>query len=248
MQRVFPIILLAGLHGIGRRRRIGNNRPFHPINPRRTATGQAIHRLLPRHIAIKLRPNRAAARVPLIGHEAERAGARGIAHLLERVRRRQPLGQHRHRPLAAPHGQRQKRKGSLQPKPKPPVIQHRQFIHSCPEHLAKTIPRRPTPDGRHAISRPHRLIVMKFQARAQGEIPLPPLGRNLPALGHLRPHLAGKVHRGDIVIHHHAVIAGDHGRGPDRIQRGQIGLGNHPQRARRTALRQCRPRHGRHHH
>ena len=248
MQRIFPIILLAGLHRIGRRRRIRNDRPFHPINPRRPATGQPIHRLLPRHIAIKFGPDRTAARVPLIGNEAERARARGIAHLLKRVRRRQPLGQHRHRPLAAPHGQRQKGKGPLQPKPKPPVIQHRKLIHRGPKHLAKTIPRRPTPDRRHAIRRPHRLIIMKSQARTQGEIPLPPLSRNLPALSHLRPHLAGQIHRGDIVIHHHAVIAGDHGRGPDRIQRGQIGLRYHPQRARRTALGESRRRHGSHHH
>ena len=65
---------------------------------------------------------------------------------------------------------------------------------------------------------------MKAQAVAERQRPVLAVTCGDDALHHLRLRLIGRVLTEQRVEHHHPVVAGNVGGGPNRIEHGQIGL------------------------
>ena len=84
----------------------------------------------------------------------------------------------------------------------------------------------PALDRGNAVLRQHRRVVVEFQSVAQRDVPLQLVAAHRVAGCHLRMRLELVVEPVQGVEHQERVVAGDVGRGPDRIERGQIGLRN----------------------
>jgi hypothetical protein len=78
---------------------------------------------------------------------------------------------------------------------------------------------------------------MEDEALTQGEGERQVVVGERPALGHLRLDLALGILGTDLVEDHEGVVARDNGRGPDRVEAGEVGLRDDAQHARRTTLR-----------
>ena len=203
--------------------------------------GQKIRGLTPRHIAGKFVIHCDIARPEQILPKPERPRASGISDLLERVSPRHPLGHdrtHIGRGLAQRPGQPSP--GPLQPNANPPVIRRGdllgQRIQPLPQHIAL----RPANDRGHAITPAHRLIIVEFQALAQRDRPGQPITADLMPRRHLRLHPILRIQPIKQVIDHEAVIAHNHGRAPNRVNTGQVGLRHEAQRPPRPLCKSRR--------
>src|SRR5215468_8011736 len=80
--------------------------------------------------------------------------------------------------------------------------------------------RGPAIDAGHRILGAHRLTVVEFERVTQPESPDEAVRRDLFGLDHLALDVERGVHAVEHVPHQQAGVAGDVGRGPDRVEIG----------------------------
>ena len=107
--------------------------------------------------------------------------------------------------------------------------------------LAERVLRGPALDRGDAVLGRDRRTVVPGQSVAQRERIGELVRRNVVLVDHLRLDLALLVHREERVVDHVAVIAGDVGGGPDRVDDLEVGMHHHLQGGLRIcAARQCK--------
>ncbi len=186
-----------------------------------------------------------AAAVELIGDEAVGAGADHLADLLEGIGVGQPL-RHDEGQRRVDRAQRrgQHREGPLQAVAQAPVVQRHQLLRQGVEILAHRAALGPALQAGDRVLGQDALVVVEADVVAQRD------GGDLAAilegdaLGKLGLRLEIGVDAEEAVVHHHAEVARDVGRGPDRVQHGQVGVRDEFQRPRAGRLgdadaRQC---------
>ena len=99
-----------------------------------------------------------------------------------------------------------------------------EVLHEVHELLSHRIARRPALDRGHAVGSGDRLAVVPFQAVTQREGPQHLVGRDLVLVDHLRLDGVVLVDREQRVVDHVAVVAGDVGRRPDRVEDRQVAV------------------------
>jgi hypothetical protein len=114
-------------------------------------------RLAARHVVRILHVHRPVARLELLTHELEGAGADGVGDLPKRTGFRGPLGhdeRHQAGSLREPVEQQWER--FLEPDPEGVVVPAGHLVERGGERLAQRVAYRPAPQRRHAISATHR--------------------------------------------------------------------------------------------
>ena len=242
-RRVLPPVELAGAHCRRLGRRVGNHGPIHAVE---------VHDLRPRgHFGGTVRARNIFGK-PLVGDmrtghafgcdEAVWAGADHLGDLLHRVGLREAF---RHDAAhAGGHAERvrQQREWLLEPEADLLVRWRGQLVGRGAQHAAEPVALPPALDARDAIARQHGVAVVELQAVAQRDVPLSAIGACHVARRHLRMRLEVVVLTVQRVEHQVRVVARHIGGGPDRIERGQVGLRDelqHPLRFGRHDVRCC---------
>ena len=165
------------------------------------------------------------ARHALLRHEAERAAADHFLHLRVRVGSGKAGGHHGgHVGGVLAQRVRQQRERVLQLEHDDLVALGAQLVGGGEQRLAERVLLAPAIDAGHAVLGQHGLVVVELEAVAQGEPPqLAVLAHHVPG-DHLRAGFVLAVGAVERVEHHEAMIAGDVGGGPMRVEHGEVGL------------------------
>ena len=106
------------------------------------------------------------------------------------------------------------------------VVDRRPGLGHLAQALAEDVALGPAFDRGDAVGRAHRRAVVELQAVAQREGVGQAVGADLVLVDHLRLDVELRVGREQHVVDHVAMVAGDVGRGPDRVEAAQVGLGH----------------------
>ena len=231
--RLQPVDLAIAQRDRGRRR-IGDDSPLDPLEPRALRPrGPGRLAALTRHIAAEPRIGRPRADDPFVGKEAIGSAADHLGDLDERAGQRMPLGHdewHVHADLGERIGQQGE--GLAQAKDDVALALRGHLVGGGEQGLPHRVALAPARKARHAVARAHRRAVMEAQPLAQPQGPAPPVGPALESLDHLglRPEIG--IEAEQCVIDEEAMRARDAGSRPDRVERGEIGLWREAQQAR----------------
>jgi hypothetical protein len=165
------------------------------------------------------------SRLELLLDEFERARANHLGDLRKRVGVGEALRHHEQRQarhLGEPVEQQRERLFELDRKPLIAVRLH--LVEHRRHRLPVSVARHPALDRGDAIGAAHRAAVMKAEPVAQFELISELIRRDAVIADHLRMRREFGVDREQVVEHAIAVVAGDVGGGPDRIENAQVGL------------------------
>ena len=205
---------------------VGDHVPLDPIEMRELRPrGQARPAVRRRAVAAVALIGREAARIVLVGPKAEGAAADRLADLLKGVGAGHALRHDEGRAAAdLPQRVQQQREGLLEAEAQPPVVERGEFLGEGFELLPDRAALHPAPEALRRVRGADRLAVVEEQALAQGDRDAAAILLDRVALGHLRLGTEFGVRAVEGVVHHVAVVAGDVGRGPDRVEAGEVGL------------------------
>lgn len=119
-----------------------------------------------------------------------------------------------------------------------PVIDGGEFVLHGPYHLTHRLACGPAPDTGDSIRGQNRFAIMEFQPRPQAERPDQAIRRGFFGLNHLPLRLQVAVDPVQRIPDQECRIARDIGRGPDRIEIGEIRMRHEAHGARTGALRE----------
>ena len=211
--------------------------PFYPIDLDHLAARGPVRRLAARNVVGVFHVDDEVAGLVLFLDEFERPRPDHLGDLLVWVGLGQPL-RHDERRQARHLGKAvdQQRERLLQIDREILVVAALHVGDCGGERLAECVARHPAFDRGDAVGPAYRLPVMEFEAVAQRETVVELVRRDLELADHLglRPELG--VDREQRVEHHVAVVAGDVGRRPDRIEHLHIGLRDKAQGLRAGTL------------
>ena len=234
-RRRLPPFLLAGLDRCGRGGGIGDDVPFDALEVRLLAAGDEAWRLLARHVAVEPLERRQRAGGPLVAVEHVRAGADVFVDLLVRIGLARSRSGMMKQTLAVglPSPCASSGNGSLQAEDECAVISGTEFVERGLDALGEAVTLHPALNRRDAVGCADRRAVVELEPVAQPEAPCQAVIGDLVALAHLRLRREVAVPPIQRVPDHVAEVAGDRGRGPDRVGVLQIAFGYELQRLRR---------------
>ncbi len=236
--RVLPPIHLARLQGGRGGGGVGDDAPLDAVEARDLAAREHLRGLLPRHVGGVALVHGARAGHPLAADKPVWPAAHRLGDLGEGVRRGVPLRHHEHR-----RDLRQRveevREGAVEAELHAPVVERARLGQRGGGELAEAVAPRPALEGGDGVARAHRFAVVEAQALAQGDRDVPPLRVPDVPFGHLRLRRQVRAHAVERVVHVVAVVAGDPGRGPNRVEAGEVRVRHEAQSPRRL-----RPRRG----
>ncbi len=231
-RRLFEPVDLALLQGGRRGGGIGDDQPFDAVEMHLLGPGdQAGGALGDRHVARVAVEDHAAAAVEFGFHEDEGAGTGRVINLLERIGLGNPFGHDETGAADLAQRLEQHRERLLQAQHDAAIIGGRDLVEHRLELEAVGGALHPAADALGDVDGADGGAVVEEQAVAQGD------GDSLAIVFHQMPggHLGagdeGLVDAVERVVDHVAVVAGDVGRGPDRVDRGEIGLRHRAQHA-----------------
>ena len=230
---LLPPVHLAPLQGGAGGRGIRDGVPLDAVHPGDLAAGEEAHRLVARLVAGEALVDRARAGHPLVGHPAEGAAADDLRHL----RRGRVAGEAllHHRAVGGRLGQcgGEQREGLLQLHQEDAVGDRRHLIGDGADVLAEHVGAGPAVDAGDGIAGQDRRAVVEGDALAQGDAPGAAVILDDMAFDQLRLGGVVAVEAVELVIDHHAVVAGHQRRVEHRVEQRQVGLRNEPKHAGR---------------
>ena len=232
---------LALGEGIDCRTRVGDREPFEAVDLHHLAAGQHRGRLGARLVLCVLDVDDLLAGLPLVLLEDERAGAGVVVDLLERVGLGDLLGHHEgHGGGRLAQRVEDEAERLLEDDLEGLGIDRLHRADRRHHLLAEGVAGAPALDRGDAVLGGDGRPVMPFEAVAQREGPGQLVGRGLVLVDHLRLDARIGILGEQGVIDHVAVVSGDEGGRPDRVQDLQIGMGDHLQGLRRRRGRNRR--------
>ena len=222
---MLPPVDFPGVQGRGGGGRVGDVDPLDAIDLGDLAAGTPGRGFLTWHVVGVLDIDHLAAGNPLFLDELEGARASGIRDRRECIGLGDALG-HDEGHVRRRLGERlqREREGFLELELESLVVDRSPGFGHFAELLAEHVALGPALDRGDAIGWSHRGAVMELQAVAQRERVGELVRAQFPLVDHLRLDLEIRIGREQDVIHHVAVVAGDVGRCPDRIEDPQIRL------------------------
>ena len=174
--------------------------------------------LAARDVGLVLLVDHLAPRHPLVLEHPEGARAGHLLDLLVRVGLRDPLRHHeRDVGVHLPEGGEGHRPRLLQGERDGAVVRRLQLLGLAEQELSHRVPLPPSADGRDAVRGRDRASVVPREPVAQGDGVDPAVVAHRVPRGHLRLGLEVRVRPEEGVVDRVAVVAGDEGGGPDRI-------------------------------
>ena len=221
----FDDVDLASQQRVDRLLMVADRTPLDPVDLHHLAASKTRSRFRAGHILVVLHVYGLVAGLPFVRLEYERSGADELRQLRVGIAIGHALGHHEWhvRRRLAERGQNEAGR-LLQLHREGLRVDRGQLGDEAHQLLAHAVLRTPTLDRGYAIFGGDRLAVVPGEARAQRECEGELVGRSLVLLDHLRLDFALRIHREQCVVDHVAVIAGDVGRSPDRIDDLQVGV------------------------
>ena len=225
--RLLPPVNLAVLQCRRCACRVRHDPPLDPVKHHALAAGQPVRSFRPGHVTIELFEHRERTRHPFRYRKFHRAGADDLGNRLERIGFGDPL---RHnagdRRIGFAERQQHLRERLVQPKTKRAIVQSLQRVQTRFDHLAHGVARHPASEAGNHVARQNRLAVVKLQPCTKLEGPGPAVIGDLMALRHLRLRVELTVDAVQRVPNEQRGIA-DHVLGaPDRVEIGEVRLGD----------------------
>ena len=239
-QRHFEPVDFAALQRRSGSRLIGDHNPFDPLGNNALAACEPRGRLLARCVVTEFLEHRFRARYPFVARKAHRSAADIVADPPERIGRGDAC-RHDEAARGTDLAERQQhlRVGLLQGPAKGAAVHRDELVLDGLDHLPDQVAHRPAIDARDRILGEHRFAIVELEPSPQPEGPSQAVRGHLFRFDHLALRLEVGVHAVEHVPHQEPGIARDIGRGPDRIEIGEVCVRDQPQRPRRSALRYC---------
>jgi hypothetical protein len=192
-----------------------------------------------RHVAVEAAIDGPRAREPFLRHEAIGAGAHDLGEGARRVHGREALGVDE-AGVGARLAQRVQHRAEAggQPDLEAAVVQRAHLRRALAQRLAERVARRPARDGGDGVGGADAFAVVEADALAEREHPAQPVILHHMPLAELRAHREALIRAVQRVPAHVAVVAHAIAGRAHRIERGDVGVRDEPQRMRRRALAQ----------
>ena len=224
-RRVLPPIDLALLQRRSRSARVGHEVPHDPVDIDDLGSGvEARLAILARYVIRVLLEHDALAGHALRSDEFERAAADRLLDLLVGIGLRQPLRHNRAIHLRERVGQQRKR--LFQADADDLVGTRADLVGARYQRRAHRVTLAKALDRRHAIAGQDWRTIVEFEPVAQRQVPFFAIVGDAIAGDHLRLHLELGVEAVKRIVDCEREVPGDVGGGPDRVERGEVGMRN----------------------